>query len=202
MSRVYRPAEDSYLLLKHAKERAEGNILDMGTGSGILAVEIATLEKAEKVIAADIDPQAIEEAQARAHEAGVSARLEFVKSDLFENIGERQFDLILFNPPYLQAEEGADEPSWSGGGEGGEVILRFLRDSPRHLSPGGRILLIVSSQTGIDMEKVGRAYRIETLEEVPLFFEVLRCLLLEPVSPSGAPDRIRPRRRPRTGRGR
>jgi len=202
MSGIYRPAEDSHLLLRHALERAEGVVLDMGTGSGVVAVEIAALEKVERVLAADIDPRAIDEAQKRAHDAGVSAKMEFVRSDLFENIVERQFDWILFNPPYLPAENGADESSWSGGDGGGEVTIRFLRDAPEHLAPGGRILLIVSSKTGIDMDKVRRAYRIETLEEVPLFFEVLRCLLLKPASLSGAPDRNRPRKRPRTGRGR
>jgi len=202
MSGIYKPAEDSHLLLRHAIQRAEGVVLDMGTGSGFVAVEIAALEKVERVLAADIDPRAIDEARKRADDAGVSAKLEFVRSDLFENIVERRFDWILFNPPYLPAEEGADEPSWSGGEGGGEVVIRFLQDAPEHLAPGGRILLLVSSKTGIDMEKVGRAYSAETLEEVPLFFEVLRCLLLEPVSPSGAPDRNRPRKRLRTGRGR
>ncbi|MFB6215986.1 MAG: methyltransferase, partial [Candidatus Aenigmatarchaeota archaeon] len=75
--------------------------LDIGTGSGILAVTMA--KKGAEVVAADINPEALEAARDRADQEDTDIKL--VESDLFENI-EEEFDLIVFNPPYLPGEEG------------------------------------------------------------------------------------------------
>lgn len=178
MTGVYRPAEDSELLLRHARPRFRGSVLDMGTGSGFLAVEAASDPKVEHVVAVDIDPDALDAARRKAGEAGVLVEIEFVLGDLFEELEEQRFDLIMFNPPYLPSEGDADEPSWSGGVSGNEVMLRFLEDVGEHLNPDGDVLMIYSSESGFTLADVDEKYSTIILEKRPLFFESLFCVLL------------------------
>ena len=182
MDPVYEPAEDSLLLLKYVEERVDGSVLDMGTGSGVQAVAAASKAEVHRVVAVDIDPAAVEEARRLALEAGISGKIEFRVCDLFEGIGDESFDWIVFNPPYLPSEGDADEASWSGGQTGSEVITRFLSEAAVHLKPGGAIILVYSSLTGLEFERWGASYRIEVLEELLLFFERLFCVLLRPLS--------------------
>jgi release factor glutamine methyltransferase len=198
---VYAPAEDSMLLLRHASAMVYGSVLDVGTGSGILAVAVASKPRVTRVVAVDIDPDAVEAARRRAEEAGVSERIKFLVSDLFEGLDRERFDWILFNPPYLHSEGTADEASWSGGEDGSEVIRRFLSQAIEHLNLGGAIIMVSSSLTEFDLQKVEGIYHVEVLEELPLFFERLYCLLLRPVTPSSVQGRPRQRRRPRRACG-
>jgi HemK-related putative methylase len=187
MAGVYRPAEDSMLLLRHARSRISGSVLDMGTGSGVLATAVASDRRVKRVVAVDIDRNAVEVARRRAEDSGVSGRIEFLVGDLFEGLDGERFDWILFNPPYLPSDGAADEGSWSGGETGREVVMRFLGGAREHLNPSGAILMVHSSQTGLELEEVERDYVVEVLEEMPLFFERLYCLLLRPISPCGSP---------------
>ena len=180
MAGVYKPAEDTLLLLRHAERLVEGDVLEMGTGSGYIAIELSRLPRVRRVVGVDIDPKAVGMARNNALDAGVSDAVRFLESDLFQNLGDSRFDWILFNPPYLPSEGAIDELSWAGGGKGGELLMRFLSEAPPHLSPGGGILAIVSSQTNFDYEKAERRYKIEVLEEVSLFFETLSCVLFVP----------------------
>ena len=181
MTGVYRPAEDSELLLRHSRPRFRGSVLDMGTGSGVLAVEAASDPRVERVVAVDIDPDALDSARRRAKEAELAVEIEFVLGDLFEGLEGERFNLIMFNPPYLPSEGEVDEPSWSGGVAGNEVILRFLGEAGMHLEADGEILMIYSSESGFDLDDVEGEYSATTLEELPLFFERLYCVLLRPL---------------------
>ena len=180
MTGVYRPAEDSELLLRHARPRFRDSVLDMGTGSGFLAVEAASDPRVERVVAVDIDPDALDSARSRARAVEVVVEIEFVLGDLFEGLEGERFDLIVFNPPYLPSEGDADEPSWSGGAAGNEVMLRFLGEADAHLNPDGDVLMIYSSESGLTLADVDKKYSTTILEELPLFFERLYCVLLRP----------------------
>ncbi len=143
--KVYEPSDDT-LLLGEALDTKKGElVLDMGTGTGLLAMIAA--KRADRVVAADISPSALECAQKNLESNGIED-MEIRKSDLFEKISE-SFDLIIFNPPYLPTESGEarDELSisWDGGMDGRDVIDRFLKDLKEHLFPGGRVLMIGST---------------------------------------------------------
>jgi len=172
MEDVYRPAEDSYLMAKHVELLVSGNVLDMGTGSGIQAVTAAMKLDVDSVLAVDINPSAIREARNRSDNAGVFGKLSFLCSDLFDEVKGR-YDWIIFNSPYLPSEGEADEHAWAGGAE---LIERFLSEAQDHLEPEGSILLIYSSLSEPDLS----GFEVELLEENGLFFEKLYCVRLNP----------------------
>ena len=178
MEHVYRPGEDSYLLARHVRRLVHGEVLDMGTGSGIQAVEAAAKQEVSRVVAVDVNPAAVEAARRRAESAGVAGKMEFVKSDLFENV-EGVYDWIVFNPPYLPGEGEADEALWAGGETGAETARRFLLDARGHLKKSGSILMVYSDHTGLTAADV-IGYELEKLDEKSLFFETLFCVALTP----------------------
>lgn len=175
---VYRPAEDSYLIAKYVTELVDGEVLDMGTGSGIQAVTAAQKPEVARVTAVDINPRALETAREMAEREGVDSKITFLESDLFKNVDSR-FDWILFNTPYLPSEGDADELSWAGGPTGAEIIQRFLRDAPNYLNENGAILMVFSSHSNLSDEDM-KGFNWAILEEKSLFFEKLYCVRLTP----------------------
>jgi len=186
---VYAPAEDTFLLAVNLQVSKGEFVLDMGTGCGILAILAA--EKAEKVLAVDINPYAIKCAKKNVEINGVKNKIEFILGDLFSPIKpEEVFDLIMFNAPYLPAEPDEEkswiEKAWSGGKTGRKVIDRFIFNSPKFLRRNGRILLVQSSLSGINeslkaFQKLGLETRI--IAEVKVPFE--RIVLIEARRPYG-----------------
>jgi len=141
---VYQPEADTFLLLDAARAEVKTGekVLEIGTGSGHIADELSRLAD---VVATDINPHAV----ATAREKGI----EIVRTDLAHGICGK-FDLIVFNPPYLptRPEERIDdwlEYALDGGLTGRVVIERFAAEAGRVLAPKGRILLLISSLTGL-----------------------------------------------------
>jgi len=138
---IYFPREDSYLLAKQVKKYAKNkSVLDIGTGSGILA-SAALQSGASAVLASDINKEAVDEVKKQG--------IQSVQSNLFSKIKGR-FDIIVFNPPYLPKDKREDKESaraTTGGKKGDEIILRFLKQSKKHLNRKGFILLLTSSLT-------------------------------------------------------
>ena len=170
---IYNPEEDSFLLLKHVKEYAKGKVLDVGTGSGILAEE--ALKYTKDVLAVDINEESIKLCKGK--------NINAIKSDLFSNVNER-FDLIIFNPPYLPEDRLEDEETKrtvSGGKAGYELIERFIKESGNYLNNSGKILLLFSSLTNkkkIDSLIKNNNFKFILLEKEKLFFEELYVYLI------------------------
>ncbi|MFB6147795.1 MAG: HemK2/MTQ2 family protein methyltransferase [Candidatus Nanohaloarchaea archaeon] len=162
---TYQPREDSLFLQEYLEEQelAGKKVLDMGTGSGILAVTAA--EKEADVTAADIDPGALEDAEELAEEKDVD--VEFVESDLFDNV-EGKFDLVVFNPPYLQGDR---FNALEGGESGVELTSRFLQQSAEHLEEEGEVIFIASSRS--DVDSLQNEFELELLDTRKLWFETL-----------------------------
>jgi len=114
------------------------SVLDMGTGCGIQA--ICAAEKASRVVACDVNPQAITCARMNAILNGAETKIEFRLSNLFENVGaDEKFDLIVFNMPFFHRE--ASE-AWQHAffcGSGGRVLRSFWEQVPAHLTARGRV---------------------------------------------------------------
>lgn len=182
---VYQPAEDSRLLLEAAVEHVGGDhdVLEVGTGSGFIAVRLA-VETGARVVASDVNPHACRAARERAREAEVD--VDVARGDLTAPFAADAFDRVLFNPPYLPADPDAARDDWmeralSGGADGRRVVEPFLDDVGRVLRPGGRVLLVVSSLTDVEAvaaHAADRGLAARTVREENHPFERLAVLAL------------------------
>ncbi len=144
--------------LEAAKEIADRplRILDVGTGSGCIAVALAKHLTESKIGAIDLSPDAIAVAQANIDDHDVADRVKCFTGDLLAALpaGSQPVHLIVSNPPYIgTAEEGTVEPSVDqfepkmalyGGETGTEVIQRLIEQSVDFLLPGGRLIFETS----------------------------------------------------------
>src|SRR3989338_11017070 len=176
---IYEPAEDSFLLEKAVKQHARGSVLDMGTGSGIQAVAAAEKPEVRGVIAVDIQPEAIEHCKT----AIQNKKITFLQSDLFSSIKKGTlFDTIIFNPPYLPADEKDPHPALDGGRKGYETLQRFFENVPEFLAADGMILIVFSSITKKDIvdESIrNKMLDFELLEKRHVSFEELYVYKIE-----------------------
>jgi len=149
---VYEPAEDTFLLVDNLQVDRKDRVLEIGTGTGLVAVTAA--KKSMKVVATDLNPHAIECASKNII-TNRTYNVELRHGDLFETVEGEKFDLILFNTPYLPTgkEETVNEDlnaAWDGGEDGRDVIDRFLDGLLEHLNPEGRVQLVQSSLSDND----------------------------------------------------
>jgi release factor glutamine methyltransferase len=149
------PRPDTERLVLAALETADladgggaTDIVDLGTGSGAIAITLALELPAARVTATDISAAALE--VARANAAALSAPVEFVASDWFAALHGRKFGLIVSNPPYVAAgdphlaQDGLPfEPdlALTDGGDGLSCLRAIIAGAPACLSSGGRLLL-------------------------------------------------------------
>ena len=129
-------------------------IVDLGTGSGCIAVTLALHIPGARLIAIDSSNAALDVARANAERHGASDRIDFVEGDLLAPLGERRLDtpidILASNPPYvgeerpelIQREVSQWEPHAAlfGGNDGLDFYRRLLLDAPRYLKPGGYLV--------------------------------------------------------------
>lgn len=182
---VYYPREDSELLANGIYEFFEknpallmkGKGLDIGTGSGLMAIVMADL--GFDVTAVDLNEDAIATARKNASANGFS--IDAIQSDLFSEIQGR-FSMITFNPPYLEGEELLEEDdeksklTYDGGHKGQDVTLDFIEKVDKYLADQGHLFLILSSINDIEdivllLEK--KFSKVEIIKKQHIFFEDL-----------------------------
>jgi len=169
-SDIYYPREDSLLIAKIIEKMniKSKRCLDIGCGSGLLSIIMA--KSGANVTCTDINPNAIKVTEKNVIENNVKVSA-FI-SDLFENVNG-EFDLIVFNPPYLPQEIGEiKEITYSGGETGIKTIKKFIENVEKYLEDGGGILLLISTLTGEKeilkiFEKNGFKSKILAREKVP-----------------------------------
>jgi release factor glutamine methyltransferase len=155
---VYSPQADTDLLadaLRRERVASDTRVLDLGTGTGMLAVEAAR-QGAAHVTAVDISGRAVAAARVNALLSGLDVHV--VRGDLTGPVRGRRFDLVLSNPPYVPAARTADRGpghrkrrAWDAGPDGRVLLDRVCRDSPPLLAPGGVLLLVHSALCGVDL---------------------------------------------------
>jgi len=171
---VYEPSEDTYLLLESVCVAKGERVLEVGTGSGIIALNCA--KAGARVVASDISEEAVANAKSNSMKNGIG--LDVRRSDLFGGL-EGRFDAIIFNPPYLASDVGPEDARLSGGTSGSELSIRFLDEVGGVLNPGGRVYLLTSSLSSRDViARAKELYKVECVGSKDLFFERLEVHLL------------------------
>ena len=137
-----------------SNRRALKSILDLGTGSGCLAVLLAHSFPGARIDATDISSAALAVARINVRKYRLSSRIRLIKSDMFSAFGGKHYDLIVSNPPYVTTAEMRRLPreyrhepgiALAGGREGLDVVRRILLQAPAHLNPGGLLVVEVGS---------------------------------------------------------
>lgn len=170
---IYEPSDDSFFfavfLKKYVRKNKPTSFLDVGCGSGILAKAIEKSFQKNKIICVDINPSAI-----------LATKLlgfKTIKSNLFSKISpSKKFDLITFNAPYLPEDKNEPKSSrlaTTGGKNGDEVSIKFIKQAKKHLTENGKILLLISSLT--PMEKINE-FKPKIIARKKLFMEELKIL--------------------------
>lgn len=174
--RVLIPRLDTEILAEEAaqyvksledKNKKQVKVLDLCCGSGAIGLSIAKLTENAEVTLSDVSWDALEVARINAVELGVDGRVRFVESDLFEEIGEDDFDLIVSNPPYipsdvistLDTEVRDHEPmlALDGGDDGLDVYRRIIEEAPLHMKNGGCLMMEIGCDQADDIRELVKA---------------------------------------------
>lgn len=175
---VYVPSDDTFLLADHLNVSENSKILDICTGSGLLAIVAA--KKAKSVVAIDINPYAVRCTKLNSKLNHVDDKVEVIRADLFSGFTvDAKFDFIICNPPYLPVDEEMKiedwlERSWNGGSTGRKIIDKILDTVSSHIVEGGKLLMIQSSVSNFEESiKILRekGFDVEIEAEKELFFE-------------------------------
>lgn len=172
-----------------AKELQVPRVLDIGVGSGVIAVTIAAEINEANVVALDISEDALDVARKNASDLKVADRVEFRHSDLFAALKQGEmFDLILSNPPYIA------EPDYSGlmkevladpkislvaGTEGMDIITKLVRHAPDYLASGGRVMFEIGYDQSAKVAAITEAdERYSSIEIIKDLNDIDRIVIL------------------------
>jgi release factor glutamine methyltransferase len=155
---IPRPSTETLVAecLRRLKSHPAPVILDLGTGSGNIAVSLAKYLPQARIVAVDISAEALAVACRNAHRHQVADRITFLQGDLFVPLpAGSEFDAIVSNPPYIADSELADLPvgvrlyepevALRGGPDGLAVVERIIRQAEQFLRPGGYLLLEIGT---------------------------------------------------------
>jgi len=154
------PRPETELLVSLALERlstlANPRVVEVGTGSGCIAVTLAVHSPGLHLFATDLSGAALRVARQNARRYGVSGRITWLQADLLSPL-RRPFDVIVSNPPYVAETEWAELPAsvrheprtaLLGGPQGLSVITRLLRQTRERLATGGYLLVEIGERQG------------------------------------------------------
>ncbi len=200
---VYQPSDDTYLIIDYLKNHVNekyfdginikniDKILDLGTGTGIIAIFLQLLIKVNpnfnaEIYASDVLKEAIECAKHNAKANNLGEEIKFFTSNLFKsfpNSLKHSFDIIIFNPPYLPSLEGNEtkeiiDASWNGGKKGYEIIIDFLDTAINFLNVNHNCYIYFVSSSKSDLGKLNdlikqKSLKQQILKKKHLFFEDL-----------------------------
>ena len=201
---VYPPSDDTYLIIDYFKKNISENffdglpittirkVLDMGTGTGVIALFFQEIKNflskfTAKIFASDISDAAIRCATINERINNYKDSLTFIKSDLFRNFPpnlQHSFDIIVFNPPYLPSinyKENnlirkSSDSNWDGGERGFELFLEFIKRVKNFLNSEQKYYIYYISSSSTDLNQLNdeleiRGFQNRVLNKKHFFFE-------------------------------
>jgi len=151
------PRPDTETLVEAVLERLEdGDVLEIGSGSGCIPISLAYYNKKIKVVSMDVSPMATETARGNAEKNDVSDRVKFVTKSVFDGI-DGIYDCIVSNPPYIETAviptlqiEVQREPvlALDGGADGLDFYKYIIENAPKHLRKGGLLAFEIGYEQG------------------------------------------------------
>jgi len=183
---VPRPeTEELVELLQSRIENRESRIVDVGTGSGVIALSLAKEFPSAGIYAVDISEDALGLARENAARLGLSERIHFQQSDLLENLAER-FDLIVANLPYISTQDRHllsrevrhdPEVALFAGPAGDELVRRLIEQAPSHLEPGGLLALEIAVGQAEGLSELFRQKKYHDIESKRDYSGITRFVL-------------------------
>ncbi len=159
------PRPETEVLVERALEKAPRTVVDVGTGSGCVAVALAVRLPRARIYATDLSRAALCVAAMNARRHSVADRIHFLQADLASPL-RGPVDLVVSNPPYVAEEEWSSLPAsvreheprlaLDGGPGGLRVIRRLLADAARLLGPGGVLLVEIGADQGPNAAALAR----------------------------------------------
>jgi ribosomal protein L3 glutamine methyltransferase len=134
---------------------AVADVLELCTGSGCLAIMMADAFPRAQIDAVDISTEALEVAHRNVDDYALTGRINLIASDLYEQTGDRRYDMIIANPPYVNADsmnhlpaEYLREPqlALAGGADGMDLVRRIVDGAAKHLTPGGILMVEIGNE--------------------------------------------------------
>ena len=207
---VYAPSDDTYLILDYFKNKIDNsyfdginineikNLLDLGTGTGIIAIFFLLIKKkiinfSPKIYASDISENAIKCAKLNQKANEIYDEINFIHSDLFNSFPDslkNLFNIIIFNPPYLpssrliKGEQKKDiDYSWNGGEKGYEVLINFLENVIPFINLKKKHYIYCITSSRMNLRETYKLitsldYNFQILKKNHLFFEDLFLIRL------------------------
>jgi release factor glutamine methyltransferase len=201
--KVYSPSADSYLFIDYIRHKINhdyfdgiklseiNNVLDLGTGTGIIAIYLQLLKSSYRnfnveIYASDILEEALDCAKKNEKINNINQKIKFIKSDLFKSFPDslkHSFEIIIFNSPYLPSLELLEENdkrkidySWNGGKIGYEVILDFLSNVKDYLNINHKSYIYFISSSKTNLEELNeiinqKGFKQRILAKKHIFFE-------------------------------
>ncbi|HLH07963.1 MAG TPA: peptide chain release factor N(5)-glutamine methyltransferase [Terriglobales bacterium] len=179
------PRPETEHVVEAALDLAQGierpRIVDVGTGSGCIALALASELKGADIYAVDISEDALDIAKTNAVRLQLGGRVTFRAGDLLDGFADDEFDLVVSNPPYVgeceadkvQAEVRKFEPRVAvfGGPQGTEVVTKLLQQARRVLKPGGHLLVEIGFSQSEKVREMARQFQdvdfVEDLQGIP-----------------------------------
>lgn len=165
------PRQDTEILVEYViefvGEKENVSILDIGTGSGCIAISFAHYIKGSRVMGVDISKEALKIARKNAQSCGVEDRIDFIESNLFEKVPIQKFDVIVSNPPYIpnkvidtldrQVKDFEPKIALDGGQDGLDFYRRIVKESEDYLKPKGLLAFEVGFDQAQEVKKIMEA---------------------------------------------